>query len=377
MQEVVDVPRLVADDEVEVLALHQLVEDHEVVDQDLVHAPDGVERVQVVLARLLLDVPRLAGEVPRRGVDVLAVGGQHPRHRVLGEPLDLEVGVQPAQPTGHRHVAAGVPEADGGGDVEGPPPASYGARAGPSWGDRREALGEGTDLVVDQHGVAQERAVAGPLDHDQAAPGQLREPLAVGESAHLVLRPVQHRDRHGELRAQRLDVAADRAVAPEPPGRHVDEGLRGHLPTPRHGVLELLGRVRLVEHPSEEEVQEVVVATAEPVVLVVLLPPDGAGQRLVPRHVVAVRVGHEEKPHDGAIAKRPSTRSGWSAATCTDQAAPQERETRTARSTPAASITATVSAAYSSLVYAAAPAAARIAPLPRPSKVTTRKRRAR
>ena len=59
------------------------------------------------------------------------------------------------------------------------------------------------------------------------------------------------------------------------------------------------------------------------------------------------------------------------------QAVPQDKDTRTARSTPAASMTATVSAAYSSFVYAAAPAGRPDLPLPRPSNVTTRKCRAR
>ena len=77
------------------------------------------------------------------------------------------------------------------------------------------------------------------------------------------------------------------------------------------------------------------------------------------------------------MAKIPSTRSGWSAATCRAQGVPHDSETRTARSVPVASSTATVSAAYCSLVYAAGPVGRSDSPLPRPSKVTTRKCRAR
>ena len=62
VQEVVDVPALVGDHEVEVLLGHEVVEDHEVGDQDLVHAPVGLEDVQVVLARLRLHVRRLPGQ---------------------------------------------------------------------------------------------------------------------------------------------------------------------------------------------------------------------------------------------------------------------------------------------------------------------------
>ena len=79
----------------------------------------------------------------------------------------------------------------------------------------------------------------------------------------------------------------------------------------------------------------------------------------------------------GPIATTPCTRSGCSAATWAAHAAPLESPTSTARSTPTASMTATVSAAYSALAYAAAPAGRSEPPLPRPSKVTTRCRRAR
>jgi hypothetical protein len=58
VQEVVDVPRLVTDHDV-VLALgDRVVEDHEVADQNLVHAADRLERVEVVLVRLRGDVRR-------------------------------------------------------------------------------------------------------------------------------------------------------------------------------------------------------------------------------------------------------------------------------------------------------------------------------
>ena len=72
VQEVVDVPRLVADHEVVVLVGDDVVEHHEVVDEDLVHPADRLERVQVVLGRLVLDVGRLVGQPRRRRVDPLA-----------------------------------------------------------------------------------------------------------------------------------------------------------------------------------------------------------------------------------------------------------------------------------------------------------------
>ena len=69
VQEVVDLPRLVADDEVVVLGLDDVVEHHEVVDQDLVHPADGLEGVEVVLGALVVDVGRLAGQPRRTRVD--------------------------------------------------------------------------------------------------------------------------------------------------------------------------------------------------------------------------------------------------------------------------------------------------------------------
>jgi hypothetical protein len=56
VQVVVQLPGLVPDPEVVVLVAHQVVEDHEVGQQDLVHPADGLEGVQVVLGGLALDV---------------------------------------------------------------------------------------------------------------------------------------------------------------------------------------------------------------------------------------------------------------------------------------------------------------------------------
>ena len=63
VQEVVDLPALVGDPHVVWLRLDEVMEDHEVRDQDLVHPPDGLEHMQVVVGRLRGDVVRLAREV--------------------------------------------------------------------------------------------------------------------------------------------------------------------------------------------------------------------------------------------------------------------------------------------------------------------------
>ena len=53
---VVELPRLVPDPEVVLLVPHEVVEDHEVGAEDLVHPAPRLEAVQVVLGRLRLDV---------------------------------------------------------------------------------------------------------------------------------------------------------------------------------------------------------------------------------------------------------------------------------------------------------------------------------
>ena len=94
MQEVVDLPGLVGDPEIEALVLHDVVEDHEVRAEDLVEAAQHLEGVELVLAGLGVDVSRLGCELGTGRVDALALRLEHRRHRVLGEPLDLETGVQ-------------------------------------------------------------------------------------------------------------------------------------------------------------------------------------------------------------------------------------------------------------------------------------------
>ena len=92
VQEVVEVPGLVADPGVVLPLGHQVVEDVEVVDQDLVHPADRLEGVQVVLPRLGLDVPGLVREPRRRGMHPLPRCLEELGDRRLREPVDLDVG---------------------------------------------------------------------------------------------------------------------------------------------------------------------------------------------------------------------------------------------------------------------------------------------
>ena len=78
VQVVVELPGLVADPEVVVLLAREVVEDHEVGEQDLVHPPDRLEAVQVVLGGLALDVAGLVRQERARGVDPLAASPPAP-----------------------------------------------------------------------------------------------------------------------------------------------------------------------------------------------------------------------------------------------------------------------------------------------------------
>ena len=113
MQEVVELPRLVPDPQVVGLLLDEVVEHHEVRDQDLVHPPQRLKAAQVVLGRLGLDVSGLARQVRAGGMDPLPAGLEHRRDRMLREPIDPKIRMQLAQFIRDRHVALRVTETDG------------------------------------------------------------------------------------------------------------------------------------------------------------------------------------------------------------------------------------------------------------------------
>jgi hypothetical protein len=167
VQEVVDIPGLVADPQVERFAGGQLGEDHEVGDQDLVHGPDRLEGVQVVLCRLALDVPGLAGQEGRGRMDQLRAPQQQLGDRVLGQPVHLEAGLELAQLVGDGQVTPGVAEPDGRGNVE--HPLGPVQRPGPRAPDRRrraggsEAVGEVPDGAVDDDGLPADREMPGSV----------------------------------------------------------------------------------------------------------------------------------------------------------------------------------------------------------------------
>jgi hypothetical protein len=88
------------------------VEDHEVGEEDLVHASPGLEAVQVVVGALRLDVSGLAGQRRRCRMNAFSPGCEDSRDRVLRQPIDLEIGVQPPQLLCNGNIPAGVAQAD-------------------------------------------------------------------------------------------------------------------------------------------------------------------------------------------------------------------------------------------------------------------------
>jgi hypothetical protein len=118
VQVVVELPGLVPDPEVVVLVADDVVEEHEVRKQDLVHPANRLEAMQVVLRRLALDVPRLVRQQLARWVEPLAARLEHGGDGMLREPVDLEVRTELAQLVRDRDVALRMPEPDRRRDVE-------------------------------------------------------------------------------------------------------------------------------------------------------------------------------------------------------------------------------------------------------------------
>ena len=212
VQVVVDLPALVGDPQVVVGLADEVVEDHEVGDQDLVHAPPRLEAVQVVLGRLGLDVARLVGQVAAGRVDALAGGLERRGHRVLGEPVDLEVGMQVAQLAGDRDVAPGVAEADRRRDVERALAAAAAARPAPRRRPRRDEVAQ---QQVDPDRVARVRAVPGALERDErrrrSPPRAARRRRTAGPRRRV---PWMTSTGHGSARTARANSSASFSARP-------------------------------------------------------------------------------------------------------------------------------------------------------------------
>ena len=299
VQVVVELPRLVADPQVVVALAHDVVEEHEVGEQDLVHPAPGLEGVELVPVRLGGDVPRLEREVPARRVDALAAALEHVGDRLLRQPLDLELRLERAQLLCDRDVAPRVAEPDRGGHVEralGAPDRAAERRA--ARGPLPRALAEVAQHQVERHGVAGVRAVADALELDELGARRRRERGAAVGRDEVVLVALGHEQRAVEAAEQ----LADRRLVGAGRADREGERLRVALEAPADAVLELLRRVRLRIAAAEEEL-EVAAEVLRPVVAVRLLPALVGRARLVERVAGALgqrrrqrqRRGHEHR----------------------------------------------------------------------------------
>ncbi len=101
---------------------------------------------------------------------------------VLGQPVDLEIGLQLAKLTGDGEIAARMAEADRRGEIERALAPCHGAAAR----DRfrvdapRRAVDEIADQPVHQHGIPRQRNMAGSRQGDERCADDVRDQLALG-----------------------------------------------------------------------------------------------------------------------------------------------------------------------------------------------------
>ena len=256
VQEVIDVPRLVADPEVVGLLSGEVAEDHVVGQQDLVHLADRLEDRERVLARCALNVPGLRRQRGARRVHPLPGRLERGRQRVLGEPIDREPGDERAELARDRDVAPRVAEADRRGHQEGPPAAPRRPRPAPLRRGRgtEHARGEIVDQRVDPYGVARGRDLARSLEHHQLPTGQLGDAPAPLERRDAVEVAVDRQDRAAHGGHERLGLLA-RLVARRRVHRAFEHRAPG-VEAPAHAVLDLLLGMGLLEDLAEEELDE-------------------------------------------------------------------------------------------------------------------------
>jgi hypothetical protein len=227
-----------------------------------------------VLLSLGGDVARLVGQQRAGRVDRLAARLEHAGDRVLGQPVDLQVGMQGAQLARDGHVAPRMTESDRRGDEERAAPAAdrpapRGRPDGPPVGAR----GEVVQQLVEAHRMARVGAVPDIDELDELGARRVGEGAPTVRRDELVAVALGDQQRALQPAHEVVDRLAVQA------GRlHGDRQRLGRrLQGPGHGVLELLGRVRLGVAALEEEL-EVAAEVTCPVVAVGLGPSLVLGQ---------------------------------------------------------------------------------------------------
>src|ERR1700683_2866045 len=195
---------------------------------------------------------RFIGEERARWVDALAACLEDGRHRMLREPVDLEVGMEQAQLVSDCGVTLGVAETDGRGYIQRALAAPI--RRCPS-SCRFRRTRKVAEQQVHLHGLTSLRPVPGTVDADERPAGELGKGGAGLVYTHGVVGSMNDEDRAVDTLA---NFAQLRFVEL---GRNCggDECFRGCLESPVHTVLDLFRAVRFCEDLGEKEAQEVFV----------------------------------------------------------------------------------------------------------------------
>ena len=173
---------------------------------------------------------------------------------MLGEPVHLQLRLQPAQLARDRDVAPRVAEPDRRGEVERALAPRAAAHPGPRRARRREEVAQ---QPVHAHRVAGVREVPGALHHHQLAAGRLGHRAAARERPDAVVVAVQDEHRAGDALAERGEPRP--VVHQLPAEMRQGERVGRRVEAPADAVLDLLRRVRLAERLAEEELEELAV----------------------------------------------------------------------------------------------------------------------
>ncbi len=208
VQVIVQIPAFVAHPQIVVARLHDVGKHHEVGGHDLVHVPQRVERVQLVIGRPALEVPALVEQQAGGRVQPLAEMLHHAGGGIAGEKIHRRVRILLAHGARDSDVALDVTEADRTREEEDlAAPALCGPRRRSALGgDRDHPRVDGTreheipDEPVDLRRLSSGQRMSAPLEGDDAgARNGLCDLLAdpVGDDA--ITRPVQHERGHANL----------------------------------------------------------------------------------------------------------------------------------------------------------------------------------
>ena len=258
-------------------------------------------------------------------------------HRVLGQPVDLQVRHARAQLARDGEVARRVPEPDRRGDVQRPRPAVRAVDGGIARPAARP-LGQPSQREVDRHRLARVGDVASLGHRDQLTAGRARQRHGVGVGRGRIVGGGDDEHRAAHPPRQRALVAPRRGRG-EVGGGAGDQGLRIGLERPPDRVLDLLGRVRRGEVAVARHQSAKAPKSSRHRTPLKRIHPTAGRRRVSSRSVTrGCAMTRQRRPRSaltgnhGDTKAAASTRSGWSAASSSPRWAPSDSETTTARS---------------------------------------------